>query len=107
MPHLDGLEDEDPALLADASSVVITPGYGMAVAQAQYQVAEMTRKLREKGVQIAFVTLHVGAGTFQPVRVEQLSEHKMHTEWYTVPQATVDAVRAARAAGRDVIAVGT
>jgi S-adenosylmethionine:tRNA ribosyltransferase-isomerase len=49
----------------------------------------------------------VGAGTFQPVRVEVLAEHKMHTEWYTVPQETVDAVRAAKAAGRAVVAVGT
>ncbi|HZV67310.1 MAG TPA: tRNA preQ1(34) S-adenosylmethionine ribosyltransferase-isomerase QueA [Telluria sp.] len=64
-------------------------------------------RLAAKGIGIAYVTLHVGAGTFQPVRVEQLSEHQMHTEWYTVPQATVDAVRAAQAAGRDVIAVGT
>lgn len=64
-------------------------------------------KLKDKGVSFAFVTLHVGAGTFQPVRVEALAEHKMHTEWYTVPQATVDAVRAAKAVGRDVVAVGT
>lgn len=64
-------------------------------------------KLRAKGVQFAYVTLHVGAGTFQPVRTENLSEHKMHSEWYTVPQATVDAVHAAKAAGRDVVAVGT
>jgi S-adenosylmethionine:tRNA ribosyltransferase-isomerase len=64
-------------------------------------------KLKAKGVNFAYVTLHVGAGTFQPVRVEVLSEHNMHTEWYTVPQATVDAVRAAKAAGRDVVAVGT
>jgi S-adenosylmethionine:tRNA ribosyltransferase-isomerase len=49
----------------------------------------------------------VGAGTFQPVRVEDLSAHKMHSEWYTIPQETVDAVRAAKAAGRDVVAVGT
>jgi S-adenosylmethionine:tRNA ribosyltransferase-isomerase len=64
-------------------------------------------RLKAKGVHFAYVTLHVGAGTFQPVRVEVLAEHKMHTEWYTVPQATVDAVRAAKAAGRDVVAVGT
>ena len=63
--------------------------------------------LKAKGVNFAYVTLHVGAGTFQPVRVEALAEHKMHTEWYTVPQETVDAVRAAKAAGRDVVAVGT
>ena len=64
-------------------------------------------KLKAKGVNFAYVTLHVGAGTFQPVRVEVLTEHKMHTEWYTVPQETVDAVRAAKAAGKAVVAVGT
>ncbi|MDB5935869.1 MAG: tRNA preQ1(34) S-adenosylmethionine ribosyltransferase-isomerase QueA [Massilia sp.] len=64
-------------------------------------------RLAAKGVNFAYITLHVGAGTFQPVRVEVLAEHNMHTEWYTVPQATVDAVRAAKAAGRDVVAVGT
>jgi S-adenosylmethionine:tRNA ribosyltransferase-isomerase len=63
--------------------------------------------LREKGVRFAFVTLHVGAGTFQPVRTENLAEHKMHSEWYTIPQETVDAVREAKAAGRSVVAVGT
>jgi S-adenosylmethionine:tRNA ribosyltransferase-isomerase len=64
-------------------------------------------KLKAKGVNFAYVTLHVGAGTFQPVRNENLAEHKMHSEWYTIPQETVDAVRAAQASGRDVIAVGT
>lgn len=64
-------------------------------------------KMRAKGVKLAYITLHVGAGTFQPVRNENLSEHKMHSEWYTISQETVDAVRAARAAERDVIAVGT
>lgn len=67
----------------------------------------LLQKLKDKGVRFAYVTLHVGAGTFQPVRTENLAEHKMHTEWYTMPQETVDAVRATRAAGRDVIAVGT
>jgi S-adenosylmethionine:tRNA ribosyltransferase-isomerase len=69
--------------------------------------AALLARLREKGVRMAFVTLHVGAGTFQPVRVENLAEHQMHSEWYTISQETVDAVQAARAAGRDVIAVGT
>ena len=64
-------------------------------------------RLREKGVRFAYVTLHVGAGTFQPVRTENLAEHKMHSEWYTIPQETVDAVRATKAAGRNVISVGT
>jgi len=67
----------------------------------------LLQKLKDKGVNFAYVTLHVGAGTFQPVRTENLAEHKMHTEWYTMPQETVDAVRETRAAGRDVVAVGT
>jgi S-adenosylmethionine:tRNA ribosyltransferase-isomerase len=64
-------------------------------------------KLAGKRVKLAYVTLHVGAGTFQPVRVENIAEHQMHSEWYTIPQETVDAVKAAKAAGRDVVAVGT
>jgi S-adenosylmethionine:tRNA ribosyltransferase-isomerase len=64
-------------------------------------------RLAAKGVRIAYVTLHVGAGTFQPVRTENLNEHKMHSEWYTIPQETVALVRAAQDAGRDVVAVGT
>lgn len=64
-------------------------------------------KCKAKGIQLAFVTLHVGAGTFQPVRTEDLSKHDMHSEWYTVPDETVAAVQAAKAAGKDVICVGT
>ena len=64
-------------------------------------------RLKDRGVTLAFLTLHVGAGTFQPVRQQDLAQHRMHGEWYTLPQATVDAVAAARAAGRKVIAVGT
>lgn len=67
----------------------------------------MLERLAAQGVARAFVTLHVGAGTFQPVRVENLAEHVMHAEWYTVPEATVQAIAAARAAGGRVIAVGT
>ncbi len=63
--------------------------------------------LKARGVTLAWLTLHVGAGTFQPVRVEDLAEHRMHSEWYALPQSTVDAIAAARAAGRSVIAVGT
>jgi S-adenosylmethionine:tRNA ribosyltransferase-isomerase len=63
--------------------------------------------LEARGVKLAWLTLHVGAGTFQPVRAENLAEHQMHSEWYSLPQSTVDAVNAARVAGRSVIAVGT
>lgn len=64
-------------------------------------------ELRALGVGTAFVTLHVGAGTFQPVRTERLADHRMHTERYIVPRATVEAISATRAAGGRVIAVGT
>lgn len=64
-------------------------------------------RLAEHGVNSAYVTLNVGAGTFQPVRVHDLSEHKMHTEAYFVPQATVDAIAATKAAGKRVVCVGT
>jgi S-adenosylmethionine:tRNA ribosyltransferase-isomerase len=63
--------------------------------------------LAARGVEQAQVTLHVGAGTFQPVRVEKIDEHKMHSEWFEVPQATVDAIAACRARGGRVVAVGT
>ncbi|HEJ9095612.1 TPA: tRNA preQ1(34) S-adenosylmethionine ribosyltransferase-isomerase QueA [Serratia odorifera] len=63
--------------------------------------------LREKGVEMAFVTLHVGAGTFQPVRVETIEEHVMHAEYAEVPQEVVDAVLACKARGKRVVAVGT
>ncbi|MBV8604447.1 MAG: tRNA preQ1(34) S-adenosylmethionine ribosyltransferase-isomerase QueA [Pelomonas sp.] len=63
--------------------------------------------LAARGVGRAELTLHVGAGTFQPVRVDNIAEHRMHSEWFDVPQATVDAIAATRARGGRVIAVGT
>jgi len=63
--------------------------------------------LTARGVQMAKVTLHVGAGTFQTVRVENLSEHLMHAERYAVPEATLEAMANARRSGHRVIAVGT
>lgn len=67
----------------------------------------LLERLTQKGVNQAFVTLHVGAGTFQPVRVDDVREHQMHSEWLEVSQATVDAVKKTRAAGGRVFAVGT
>jgi len=63
--------------------------------------------LRAKGVEMAFVTLHVGAGTFQPVRVDSIEDHIMHSEYAEVPQDVVDAVLACKARGNKVVAVGT
>lgn len=64
-------------------------------------------RLDAKGVERATLTLHVGAGTFQPVRVENIDEHKMHSEWYQLPQSLVDKIAATKARGNRVIAVGT
>jgi S-adenosylmethionine:tRNA ribosyltransferase-isomerase len=67
----------------------------------------MLEKINVKGIQTAFVTLHVGSGTFQPVRVENLSEHIMHKEFFAVPQETVNAVNQTKKRGGRVIAIGT
>jgi S-adenosylmethionine:tRNA ribosyltransferase-isomerase len=63
--------------------------------------------IRAKGVAIEYVTLHVGAGTFQPVRVDRIEDHHMHSEWLEVSQGVVDAVEASRQRGGRVVAVGT
>ncbi len=69
--------------------------------------AEVLRLLQDRGANLAYLTLHVGAGTFQPVRTQDLSQHVMHSEWYEVPQASVEAINAAHERGGRVLAVGT
>lgn len=63
--------------------------------------------LKDKGVDVAYVTLHVGAGTFQPVRVHNIAEHRMHSERYILSQATVDAIAQTRARGGRIVVIGT
>ena len=63
--------------------------------------------IREKGVDTAFVTLHVGLGTFRPVKEENILDHKMHVEHFSIPQETADKIRECKARGGRVIAVGT
>lgn len=67
----------------------------------------MLSALREHGVETAFITLHVGSGTFQPVRADHLAEHRMHSERYSVSESAISAISAARARGGKVTAVGT
>ncbi|WP_448568989.1 tRNA preQ1(34) S-adenosylmethionine ribosyltransferase-isomerase QueA [Thalassotalea ganghwensis] len=64
-------------------------------------------KLKEKGVEFAFVTLHVGAGTFQPVRVDEIKDHKMHAEYIEVSEEVVEQIKQAKARGSRVVGVGT
>lgn len=88
-------------VFARAAGAVAAPTAGLHFDEAMLQA------LRDNGVQIVHVTLHVGAGTFQPVRAEHIREHAMHSERYEIPQAVVDAIAQARAAGGRVVAVGT
>jgi S-adenosylmethionine:tRNA ribosyltransferase-isomerase len=86
---------------AERAGAVAAPTAGLHFDQA------LLASLAEMGVESAFVTLHVGAGTFQPVRVERIEDHHMHSEWLEVGQEVVDAVAACRARGGRVVAVGT
>lgn len=105
-PYIDrAAEADDEAryqtVYAREPGAVAAPTAGLHFDQA------MLDRLRGLGVETAFVTLHVGAGTFQPVRAENIGEHRMHSEWYEIPAATVAAVAQARARGGRVCAVGT
>ena len=84
-----------------------TPGAVAAPTAGLHFDADLLARLQARGIRFAYVTLHVGAGTFQPVRTDDLRQHDMHSEWYTLPQATVDAVVTAQAGGHAVVAVGT
>ncbi|BAY22612.1 S-adenosylmethionine--tRNA ribosyltransferase-isomerase [Calothrix sp. NIES-2100] len=68
---------------------------------------ELLERLRDRGINQAFITLHVGVGTFRPVEVEDVTSHQMHEEWIEVPASTVEQIKATKAAGGRIIAVGT
>lgn len=68
---------------------------------------ELLKKLADKGVQIKYLTLHVGLGTFLPIRSDEVEGHKMHSEWFHIPDDTLAAIEQTKAAGHRVIAVGT
>ena len=101
--HADGADDlrRYQTVFADKPGAVAAP------TAALHFDATVLAALRERGIETARVTLHVGAGTFQPVRAERIEDHRMHSEWFEVPEATVTAVAAARASGGRIVAVGT
>jgi S-adenosylmethionine:tRNA ribosyltransferase-isomerase len=84
-----------------------TPGSAAAPTAGLHFTPEVLRALVERGVEIRYITLHVGLGTFQPVRVERLEEIRLHAERYTLPAATAEALNLALAEGRRIVAVGT
>jgi S-adenosylmethionine:tRNA ribosyltransferase-isomerase len=101
--HTDDVQD----LLRYQTVFAVQPGAAAAPTAALHFDEALLQALALRGVQRAAITLHVGAGTYQPVRTENLDQHRMHSEWFNVPQATVDAISQTRAYGGRVVAVGT
>ncbi len=101
--HADDADDERryQTVFARAPGAVAAPTAALHFDEA------VLAQLEQHGVRRAAVTLHVGAGTFQPVRVDRIAEHRMHSEWFEVGEATVQAIQRTRAAGGRVVAVGT
>jgi S-adenosylmethionine:tRNA ribosyltransferase-isomerase len=101
--HAPETEDESryQTVYARAPGAVAAPTAGLHFDEA------LLSALAKRGVEFAYVTLHVGAGTFQPVRVENLADHRMHGERYEIPEKTAAAIEAARKRGGKIIAVGT
>jgi S-adenosylmethionine:tRNA ribosyltransferase-isomerase len=101
--HTDSLEDESRYQTVFAR----VPGAVAAPTAALHFDAPLLAELQARGVQRASVTLHVGAGTFQPVKTENIAEHQMHAERYEVPASTQQAIADCKARGGRVVAVGT
>ncbi len=101
--HAPGPEDVEryQTVYAERPGAVAAPTAGL------HFDMPMLDALAGRGVKIARITLHVGPGTFQPVRVDNIADHRMHSERYNVPQTTVETIAAARKAGGRVLAVGT
>ena len=83
------------------------PGSVAAPTAGLHFTPEILERIRQRGIEIAEITLHVGLGTFQPVRVEVVEEHKLHREWYEISAQAAERIQRARDAGRRIVAVGT
>ncbi len=97
------LEDKDryQTVYADKKGSAAAPTAGL------HFTPELLEKLRAKGVTLAFLTLHVGLGTFRPVSAEDIEDHEMHSEYYVVTEETANTINKARRDGKRIIAVGT
>jgi len=103
--HREMPESEDKAryqtVYADSPGAVAAPTAGL------HFTDELLREIAAKGVRLVRLTLHVGLGTFRPIQVERLADHRMHAEWYRVPADAAEAINAARVEGGRIIAAGT
>ena len=107
-PYIAARRAEDERDQADYQTMFAEPEGSVAAPTAGLHFTpELTARLKARGIGLERVTLHVGAGTFLPVKVEEISEHRMHAEYGEVTQATADALNAARAAGGRIVCVGT
>ena len=109
-PYIASKRASDAADLADYQTVYADPDKAGSVAAPTaglHFTERLFDRLDARGVKRAWVTLHVGAGTFLPVKTDNVADHQMHAEWYQVSEKTAAAVRTARAAGGRVVAVGT
>ncbi|ACX96997.1 tRNA preQ1(34) S-adenosylmethionine ribosyltransferase-isomerase QueA [Halothiobacillus neapolitanus] len=105
-PYIDRADDAQDR--HDYQTVFAAHDGAVAAPTASLHLTEnLLEQIAAKGVKTAFVTLHVGAGTFQPVRVDNIQEHTMHSEWLNVPEETVAAIDATRERGGRVVCVGT
>ena len=105
LPHYitEKLEDKDRYQTVYAENL----GSAAAPTAGLHFTPELLQKIREKGVKVCFVTLHVGLGTFRPVKADNILDHKMHSEHYWLPKETADAINETHKNGKKVIAVGT
>jgi S-adenosylmethionine:tRNA ribosyltransferase-isomerase len=94
-------KDRYQTVYAQARGSVAAPTAGL------HFTPEVLQQIRARGIEIAEITLHVGLGTFQPVRVEKVEDHKLHREWYEISAEAARAINRAKAEGRRVVAVGT
>ena len=83
------------------------PGSAAAPTAGLHFTPELLEKIKQKGINVGFLTLHVGLGTFRPVKADEVTEHKMHSEFYILPQETAELVNKTKAAGKKVVSVGT
>jgi S-adenosylmethionine:tRNA ribosyltransferase-isomerase len=105
-PYIDR-EDTPEDRLRYQTVFARNPGSVAAPTAGLHFTVEILSQLRDRGVETASVTLHVGLGTFLPIRTEVVEEHKIHTEWYQIPEQTAERIARAKREGRRVVAIGT
>ena len=105
LPHYITEELKDGSLYQTEYAKIL--GSSAAPTAGLHFTKELMQCLEEKGVIIKYITLHVGIGTFRPVKTENILEHEMHSEWFEIPQDTAEAINLAKQEGRRVISVGT